>query len=393
MSDISEISGELDKTSDQGTKTPPNMNKKNGKKGKSSVPSCGACKAEIEAEEKQVICEICGINYHAKCQDITSRQYSVIINQNTNLHWFCKFCDRGTSKVLAQLSSIVREQETIKDDLNDLQATNKLIYDELKDIKANLEERSKKDEEVDKKLTKLSSEVSNFNDRMNETHLSYGDNFKRPSPAVQRAHIDLVAWENDRLEQYGRRSNMRVYGIPETQGESTTQIVLDLANRLGSPLTVHDICTSHRLGYHRRPREGEDSAPPRPIIVRFTRRDAKISMMRQRRKLAGGRQDQQNNGDYRPNIYLNDDLTSLRSKMRYILSKESDMEHVNTINGRLLCTKKVNGKDIVITIDTPADLMRKLRWEYQRLEYEGLVTSVDDELLGYYQNYYGELNE
>ena len=390
--DSDDTNGEKDMQCDQDTKSPKKSGKNKAKNAKPTIVSCGTCSAEIESDDKSVICEICGINYHTKCQNISNRQHSVIVNANVNLHWFCQHCDRGTSKVLAQLSSIVKEQEGMKEELNTLQGTNKLIYEELKEIKSSIEERNKKDNENDKTLSILSFQVSNLEVKMSEVSHSYPeDAVKRPSPAVQRAHIDMMAWEHDKHEQYGRRNNMRIYGVPETQGEDTRQIVMDIANQIGKPITMYDICTSHRLGYHRRPREGEDSAPPRPIIVRFTRRDAKISMMKVRKKLAQNHQTRRTNGEH--DVYINDDLTALRSKMRYILSKEKDIAHVNAVNGKLLCTKLVNEKNVVITIDTPADLMLKMNWDYQRLEFEGLVTSVDDQLLGYYRDFYGEYNE
>lgn len=379
---------------DQDKNTPNKKCKNKAKKAKSSPIICGTCNVEIDQDDKAVICEICSISYHAKCQNISNRQHSVIANANMNLHWFCHHCDRGTSKVLVQLSSIVKEQEGMKEDLTALQGTNKLIYDELKDIKSNLVERNKKDEENDNKLSMLSSQVSHIEVKLKEGGHSYPDDMsKRPSPALQRAHTDMLAWEHDKHEQYGRRNNMRIYGVPETQGEDTCQIVMDIANHIGSPLTVHDICTSHRLGYHRHPREGEGAAPPRPIIVRFTRRDAKFRMMKQRKRLGAVNDPQSHYSNDYSSIFLNDDLTSLRSKMRYILSREEGIERVNSINGKLLCTKLVNGKNVVTSIDTPADLMRKMNWQYQRLEDEGLVASVDQELLGYYQEYYGECYE
>ena len=116
-------------------------------------------------------------------------------------------------------------------------------------------------------------------------------------------------------------------------------------------------------------------------------------MMKQRKRLGAVNDPQSHYSNDYSSIFLNDDLTSLRSKMRYILSREEGIERVNSINGKLLCTKLVNGKNVVTSIDTPADLMRKMNWQYQRLEDEGLVASVDQELLGYYQEYYGECYE
>ena len=76
----------------------------------------------------------------------------------------------------------------------------------------------------------------------------------------------------DSVDQYGRRANLHVRGIPEQAdpGESTDELVLDvLNNKMGMtpPVQKHQLVRSHRLG---RIKEGQDrQRHPRPIIVRF----------------------------------------------------------------------------------------------------------------------------
>ena len=65
------------------------------------------------------------------------------------------------------------------------------------------------------------------------------------------------------LEQYSRRLCINVTGVPETAGESTDQIVTDLAKMAGVTVTRADIDRTHRIG---KPGTGK----VRPIIARFT---------------------------------------------------------------------------------------------------------------------------
>ena len=62
----------------------------------------------------------------------------------------------------------------------------------------------------------------------------------------------------DQLEQYGRRENLEIHGIPVTKNENTRRIVKDLAISLNVELDDTHISTCHRMPSPRTPRN-----PPR----------------------------------------------------------------------------------------------------------------------------------
>ena len=65
-----------------------------------------------------------------------------------------------------------------------------------------------------------------------------------------RGEVHHLQLQNDALEQYGRRSSLRINGISEDQ-EDTTQAVVKLVNEVldvnDAPLQPKDIDVSHRL--------------------------------------------------------------------------------------------------------------------------------------------------
>ena len=63
-----------------------------------------------------------------------------------------------------------------------------------------------------------------------------------------RAWVQTQSFELDRLQQYSRRDNVRVYGIEETAEESSNSIMVKLASEMGVPITEQDISVSHRMG-------------------------------------------------------------------------------------------------------------------------------------------------
>jgi hypothetical protein len=66
----------------------------------------------------------------------------------------------------------------------------------------------------------------------------------------------------DDLEQYGRRSLIRVAGIQETNQEGTTLKILEAVQDAGFPLKQEEIVNSHRVG-----KPNRDSRRPRQIIA------------------------------------------------------------------------------------------------------------------------------
>lgn len=153
------------------------------------------------------------------------------------------------------------------------------------------------------------------------------------SSTIQRQTFDI-----DRLEQYSRRDNIRVRGIPQKESEDTDQIIIDLAKECGITMSKQDISTSHRT-------QNKTGAPP-TIIARLVRRDVKISLMRAKKVLRNKHK----------NIYIDEDLTPLRAKMFFALRKDPDVDAVWTIDGRIHCKVRSNGKEQKAVVDSPDDL-------------------------------------
>ena len=82
---------------------------------------------------------------------------------------------------------------------------------------------------------------------------------------------DLGRQMND-LDQYHRRVNLEIVGVPENKEEKTEDIVLAVAQRIDPSVKATDIDIAHRIGS---PKSGEGDRRPRQIIVRFTNRRAR----------------------------------------------------------------------------------------------------------------------
>lgn len=120
----------------------------------------------------------------------------------------------------------------------------------------------------------------------------------------------------DAVEQYGRRDNIRIFGMEEASGEDTYETVIQAAAATGVNITRADISVCHRLPSRR---------GPRPIIAKFVRREVKSSIMRGKRQLR----------ERTDKIYINDDITPLRAKLSKVLRDREDVKFVNFVNEKI----------------------------------------------------------
>ena len=116
----------------------------------------------------------------------------------------------------------------------------------------------------------------------------------------------------DELEQYSRKNCLNIAGVPETAGESTSQLVRDLAKSIDVNVQLDDIDACHRIGQ-------KTPGKHRSIIVKFTRFDQRQDVYAARRKLrevaapAGG----PFTTDQLKGIYISDNLTKHRHSILY----------------------------------------------------------------------------
>ena len=136
----------------------------------------------------------------------------------------------------------------------------------------------------------------------------------------------------DELDQYGRRSMIRLSGVPDTnENENTLDVVLDIfKKKLGIELQKSDIDRTHRLG----PLDSK-SKTPRAIVVKFSSYPCRSLVYGERRKLM-------NSG-----LFINDHLTATRARLLYFARQYKKLDLITnawTAEGRILVRDKADKK-------------------------------------------------
>ena len=144
------------------------------------------------------------------------------------------------------------------------------------------------------------------------------------------------------LEQYGRRWNLRIFGIEEKgKDENCKQHIIDLCkNKLNIDITDNDIDAAHRVGASHNNR-------PRGIIVRFYRRTIRNDIIRARRALKGSA------------VSIREDLTRLNQALLNRAMNHPRVDRAWTWNGKINVVGH-NGNRVTLTpfcdIDSVLDI-------------------------------------
>ncbi|KAK2162738.1 hypothetical protein NP493_1504g00001 [Ridgeia piscesae] len=160
---------------------------------------------------------------------------------------------------------------------------------------------------------------------------------------VLEEQVELLQSECDNQEQYSRRCNLRIHGIPETgDGEDTTLKVLDLVNAkmaVTPPVAKEDIVVSHRLGKQR-----DTGDRPRAVIVVFSKITVRNDVIRARRRLRNTRDQHQ--------VFVNEDLTQRRAALAAAtrqLKRNQKIADCWTYNAKIVIKTLANAIKIIST--------------------------------------------
>lgn len=166
-----------------------------------------------------------------------------------------------------------------------------------------------------------------------------------------KTELQQQKFENEKLEQYTRKDNVRIFGLSETENEDLDDKIISLAGEIGLELKKDDISVSHRLR--------GNGKKPRPAIVKFVKRSTKANLMTKKKKLK--------NIPHLKDIYISDDLTRLRNNIVREMKDDPNILRVWTRDGKINCVAKYNEEEVKIVINSCADVS-KLHWDDDRLK-------------------------
>ena len=155
------------------------------------------------------------------------------------------------------------------------------------------------------------------------------------------------------LEQYGRRFNLRIFGVPLKEGDDYKETVVSLCqSSLGmDDLNKNDIENAHPLPPNKPSSSSPHSRDPpmkSTMIVRFKSRATRDDILRKRKQL-------KNSG-----ISIAEDLTSCNARLLKRLHNDDSVSDSWTVNGKVYCKFKNTSKKCVVNpFDSLSDVFAR----------------------------------
>ena len=185
------------------------------------------------------------------------------------------------------------------------------LKSDLKDITDSKDENM---DDNDETREQIHAEVQKLKDARKEDH----QNFVKEN---RKTHL-----EGEQRDQYSMRDTIRVTGVPYKIGEDTNDLIRRIAFSIGVTVNKDDISVSHRTGKRR----GNN---PRAIVCRFTRRDVKHQILRNKRNAKHITHDDDGNP---VKIFIDEKLTTMRANVCKYLRDQKVNHH--TWDGKIFIT-------------------------------------------------------
>jgi len=220
--------------------------------------NCNVCLGNF-SDEDSIICASCKQKCHYICHYLTEKNFKKLSKDNRN-KWKCSACKQVSvspgqeesemeSDVLMRKMTVLFEQfsKSLKKDidqqLGELTHSVKFVSDSFDSFKSDIGEIKKANEQLITENQKLKEEVK------------------------------FLSKRNEILEEYTRRENLLLTGIPATKNENMDEILQGVASALQvSDFSSNEISVAHRL-----PSMNRETTPM--IVVRFVRRSMRDKWM------------------------------------------------------------------------------------------------------------------
>lgn len=322
------------------------------------MEKCGACKKNVGSSDNGVMCEVCEVWFHSKCQNITDDTYKLL--SQDRIHFFCGNCDKAVGKILKSLADLSRRQEKLEHQVDtlkkDLSTEISKVYDSLGEVRKRVEKDNWR-EDMSKMRTELSGDLKKVKDELGEIRkdvasgekgINDGEDLKKLEKEVNdmktemdsRVRKTVMGVKEDveeALEMERRKMNLVIHGVPETDAEQDIEQVAEI---LG--MGLHMDFERHVASMVRIGKLEDNKARPLRIVVKSL--DGKKEILSRAKDLK--------EVEKYKRMFISPDLTrkqqrvdkELRTELKKFREQGEDTARIRY--GKIV--KNVNGKEIVI---------------------------------------------
>lgn len=285
-----------------------------------------------------VRCSKCPGSYHRSC----------LANPPTGKgsSWLCEVCKPRTPSG-SQASPMEDHADSHEIDLGSELRSFRV---ELGAMRSELRELRAEMAEFRHSIQSCYNRMDSLDERMGKLEKRFEDTHETQHSSLLGTIEDLKRQLNER-EQDSLANDIEIAGVPEENGEQPNHLLSLLTIKLGVQIDERDVMYAERAGIVRRNRSesgdvtGETMQRPRAIVVRFTRRTVRDSVLRAarvRRDLTAA--DLEVRGAAAQRIYVNERLSRVNRSLFYKAreaGRRMKWRYVWTKDGRILARKDI----------------------------------------------------
>lgn len=232
---------------------------------------CVVCKEECGSGDVQCADVSCDRFIHQLCmkKDMEGKK------TRSGKEWKCKEC---RSQSVSSNSSGVSASNPITMDflVNVLEGFKKEVFEEFKSVKHEMSD-------VAKSVQFVSDKLDTSNNMMEEIKRKFEEIQKeneelRSKNSFLTGEVMELRERMRHLEQYSRRNNLEVSGVPSSRDESVPNLVKDIGAALGAPVLESDVAAAHRVPTFRKDREPS-------LVIQFNNRATRDKWLKKYREM------------------------------------------------------------------------------------------------------------
>lgn len=222
------------------------------------MSSCVKCQQELGNMKEVLKCTDCAACFHQTC----TREKSKKLSAQRKTAWKCDSCVDETA------SSVSRSEIDTLAILESIQSLKNELGSQIGTVNKNVEG-------IITQLGAVNATIKSMQSTMN-TLVAENEDRKSDISSVKQENIQLKAGLMEmegkcrELEQYSRKDNLEVVGIPFSRGENLHHILGNIARLINIDFKGELISTAHRL-------PATKDRPNPAIIVRLSSRDYKAA--------------------------------------------------------------------------------------------------------------------
>jgi hypothetical protein len=106
------------------------------------VGKCGSYKKAVGKSDKGIMCELCSVWFHSKCQDMVDETYKIL--SQDRIHFYCETCDKVVGGVVKTLADLQQRHEKLESKVRGLEMETKIERGRMSAKQSELEGEVKK---------------------------------------------------------------------------------------------------------------------------------------------------------------------------------------------------------------------------------------------------------